>query len=128
MVARVIATADRCFKASGRCTTTVDGSVTCWKTGARREVAFGPYQTRVTYTRRRKLCLTRTLTPTEFGWDDGVTRGSRTWHYRPTRDGVEVVCPNGKSEVYTSDDFSRPACRPKPADLKQEHCQIGTCP
>jgi len=126
MLARALRAANRCFKTSGSCID--DGPVTCWKNGAYLERSVVEYPMTRTFSRTGKLCLTTTFGSSSAGFDITYVRGVRTWRWRRAANGIEVICPSGRSELYTDEHLSTPPCTSHVGGEAPSECAIGTCP
>src|SRR5262245_47211713 len=119
-----------CFRPKGPCNqdTSTDGSATlCWKNKASITSASGAI---TVLGRKGKACLTGTIQQGTGGESEvAYTRGGKTWVLRNNLDGTRsFVCPNGKVETYTADEFrSGIACGRIPVFAAGSACTSGSC-
>ena len=120
----------KCFQPKGGCSQDVssDGSETlCWSNGARISSASG---TTTILGRKGKPCVTGTIQQATTGESEvAYARHGKTWVLRNNSDGTRsFICPNGKVETYTADDFrSGIACGHIPVFGAGSACAPGTC-
>ena len=120
----------KCFQPKGSCSQDVssDGSETlCWSNGAR--ISSGPGVTTI-LGRKGKPCVTGTIQQATTGESEvAYVRHGKTWTLRNNLDGTRsFICPNGKVETYTADDFrSGIACGHIPVFGAGSACTPGTC-
>ena len=120
----------KCFQPRGACSADIatDGSETlCWANGA--QIASGPGVTTI-LGKRGRPCLTGTIQQGAEGESEvAYARNGKTWVLRNNPDGTRsFVCPNGKVETYTVDDFrSGIACGHVPVFAAGSACTPGTC-
>src|SRR5215471_8457731 len=120
----------KCFQPKGSCSQDVssDGSETlCWSNGAR--ISSGPGVTTI-LGRKGKPCVTGTIQQATTGESEvAYVRKGKTWVLRNNLDGTRsFVCPNGKVETYTADNFrSGITCGRIPVFAAGSACRPGSC-
>src|SRR5262249_4006486 len=120
----------KCFQPKGACTGALadeGSSAVCWPNGSK--ISAGA--TGITVLGRKgKPCLTGTVLLEPTGESEvSFVRHGKTWVLRNNTDGTRsFVCPNGKVETYTADDFrSGIACGHIPVFGAGSSCAPGTC-
>ena len=120
----------KCFQPKGSCSEELssDGSETlCWSNGAR--IASGPGVTTI-LGRKGKPCVTGTIQQATTGESEvAYVRHGKTWVLRNNLDGTRsFICPNGKVETYSQDDFRTGiTCGHVPVFGAGAACTPGTC-
>ena len=121
----------KCFQPKGTCSqdASSEGSDTlCWADGARISSASGVTTVRG---KRGRPCVTGTIQQGSGGESEvAYVRKGKTFVLRNNLDGTRsFVCPSGKVETYTADDFrSGIACGHIPVFGAGSTCAAGTCP
>jgi len=119
----------KCFQPKGSCTQDMSGGGSiCWADGARLSSASG---VTTVLGRKGKPCITGTVQQGSAGESEvAYTRKGKTYVLRNNLDGTRsFVCPSGKVETYTVDDFRAGiACGHIPVFGAGTACAPGTCP
>jgi len=99
----------------------------CWANGAKISSVGG---VTTILGKRGKPCLTGTILVDPTGGSEvSYVRNGKTWVLRNNADGTRsFICPNGKVETYSTDDFrSGIACGHIPVFGAGSACTPGTC-
>jgi len=121
----------KCFQPAGSCTQDTSGegpASVCWANGARLSSVAG---TTTVLGRKGKPCITGTAQEGPAGESEvAYVRRGKTYVLRNNLDGTRsFVCPSGKVETYTVDDFRAGiACGRIPVFGAGAACAPGSCP